>query len=146
MCIRDRFDFPFQIPQDFIYLGRALGMISGLVSALDPHINPWRQIERYGQQLLRGQSFQQFREMGLSSVVELVRPLLETPARIQRLLEEAEKGRLRVQLKSDRDAVRQQERLEKRIGQLAWSVVSAAGILSATLVYLERRRERRREQ
>ena len=139
------FDFPFQIPQDFIYLGRALGMISGLVSTLDPHINPWRQIERYGQQLLRGQSFQQFREMGLGSVLELVRPFLATPARIQRLLEEAEKGRLRVQLKSDRDAVRQQERLEKRIGQLAWSVVGAAGILSATLVYLERRREGRRE-
>ena len=139
------FDFPFQIPQDFIYLGRALGMISGLVSTLDPHINPWRQIERYGQQLLRGQSFQQFRDMGLGNVLELVRPFLATPARIQRLLEEAEKGRLRVQLKSDRDAVRQQERLEKRIGQLAWSVVSAAGILSATLVYLERRRERRQD-
>ncbi len=139
------FDFPFQIPQDFIYLGRALGMISGLVSTLDPHINPWRQIERYGQQLLRSQSFQQFRDMRLGGMVELLRPFLETPARIQRLLEEAEKGRLRVQLKSDRDAVRQQERLEKRIGQLAWSVVGAAGILSATLVYLERRREGRQE-
>jgi len=137
------FDFPFQLPQDFIYLGRALGMISGLVSRLDPHINPWRQIERYGQQLLRGQSFQQFRDMRLGGLVELLRPYLETPARVQRLLEEAEKGRLRVQLKSDRDAVRQQERLEKRIGQLAWSVVGAAGILSATLVYLERRREER---
>jgi predicted unusual protein kinase regulating ubiquinone biosynthesis (AarF/ABC1/UbiB family) len=137
------FDFPFQIPQDFIYLGRALGMISGLVSMLDPHINPWRQIERYGQQLLRGQSFQQFRDMRLAGVVELLRPFLDTPARIQRLLEEAEKGRLRVQLKSDRDAVRQQERLEKRVGQLAWSIISGAGILSATLIYLERRREKR---
>jgi predicted unusual protein kinase regulating ubiquinone biosynthesis (AarF/ABC1/UbiB family) len=139
------FAFPFQIPQDFIYLGRALGMISGLVSTLDPHINPWRQIERYGQQLLRGQSFQQFRDMRLAGVVELLRPFLDTPGRIQRLLEEAEKGRLRVQLKSDRDAVRQQERLEKRVGQLAWSVVGAAGILSATLVYLERRREERQK-
>ncbi len=137
------FDFPFQIPQDFIYLGRALGMISGLVSTLDPHINPWRQIERYGQQLLRGQSFQQFRDMRLAGVVDLLRPFLGTPGRIQRLLEEAEKGRLRVQLKSDRDAVRLQERLEKRIGQLAWSIISGAGLLSATLVYLERRRERR---
>ena len=137
------FDFPFQLPQDFIYLGRALGMISGLVSRLDPHINPWRQIERYGQQLLRSQSFLQFRDIRLGGLVELLRPYLETPARVQRLLEEAEKGRLRVQLKSDRDAVRQQERLEKRIGQLAWSVIGAAGILSATLVYLERRREER---
>jgi len=136
------YDFPFQIPQDFIYLGRALGMISGLVSRLDPQINPWRQIERYGRQLIRGQSVAQLRDRGLAGLVEAVRPYLETPARLQRILEEAEKGRLRVQLKSDRDVVRQQERLEKRIGQLGWSILGAAGILSATLVYLERRRER----
>ena len=137
------YDLPFQIPQDFIYLGRALGMISGLVSQLDPHINPWRQIERYGQQLLRTQSLTHLRERGLAGIVETLRPYLETPLRIQRLLEEAEKGRLRVQLKTDRDVLRQQERLEKRVGQLGWSIVSAAGILSATLVYLEHRRDKR---
>jgi predicted unusual protein kinase regulating ubiquinone biosynthesis (AarF/ABC1/UbiB family) len=139
------YDFPFQIPQDFIYLGRALGMISGLVSRLDPQINPWRQIERYGEQLLRNQSLQQLRDRGLAGVVEMLRPYLGTPQRIQRLLEEAEKGRLRVQLRADKETLRQQERLERRIGQLGWSIVGAAGILSATLVYLERRRERRDE-
>ena len=135
--------FPFQIPQDFIYLGRAVGMISGLVSRLDPQINPWRQIERYGQQLIRGQSLAQLRDRGLAGLVEVLRPYLETPGRLQRILEEAEKGRLRVQLKSDRDVVRQQERMEKRIGQLGWSILGAAGMLSATLVYLERRREKK---
>ncbi len=140
------FEFPFQIPQDIIYLGRALGMISGLVSQLDPHINPWRQMERYGQQLLRGRTLTQLRDRGLVGLLEFLRPYIETPARVQRLLHEAEKGRLRVQLKSDREAVRQQERLEKRIGQLGWSIVSAAGILSATLVFLDRRREKRRDE
>jgi predicted unusual protein kinase regulating ubiquinone biosynthesis (AarF/ABC1/UbiB family) len=135
------YDFPFQIPQDFIYLGRALGMISGLVSRLDPQINPWRQIERYGLQLIRGESLRQLRDFSLESIVEAIRPYLDAPARVQRLLEEAEKGRLRVQLKADRETVRQQERLEKRIGQLGWSVVTAAGILSATLIYLDRRRD-----
>jgi predicted unusual protein kinase regulating ubiquinone biosynthesis (AarF/ABC1/UbiB family) len=137
------FELPFQIPQDFIYLGRALGMLMGLVSQLDPHINPWRQIERYGLQLVRSQTFAQLRERGLAGLVEAIRPYLDTPFRIQRLLEEAEKGRLRVQLKADRDTLRQQERLEKRVGQLGWSIVSAASILSATLIYLDRRREQR---
>lgn len=140
------YDFPFQIPQDFIYLGRALGMISGLVSRLDPQINPWRQIERYGLQLIRSDNLRQLRDFSLETILETIRPYLGAPARIQRLLEEAEKGRLRVQLKADRETVRQQERLEKRIGQLGWSVVTAAGILSATLVYLERRRERHNGQ
>jgi len=137
------FEMPFQIPQDFVYLGRAFGMLMGLVSQLDPQINPWRQVERYGHQLVRNQTLTHLRDRGLAGIVEAIRPYLETPFRIQRLLEEAEKGRLRVQLKADRDTVRQQERLEKRVGQLGWSIVSAAGILSATLIYLDRRRERR---
>ena len=136
------FAFPFQIPQDFIYLGRALGMISGLVSQLDPHINPWRKIEQFGQQLIQNQSLAHLRERGLIGLVDMLRPYLETPLRIQRLLEEAEKGRLRVQLKTDREELRRQEQMEKRVGQLGWSIVSAAGILSATMLYLERRRER----
>ncbi len=137
------FEMPFQIPQDFVYLGRAFGMLMGLVSQLDPQINPWRQVERYGHQLVRNQTLAHLRDRGLAGIVEAIRPYLETPFRIQRLLEEAEKGRLRVQLKADRDTVRQQERLEKRVGQLGWSIVSAAGILSATLIYLDRRRGRR---
>ncbi len=137
------FEMPFQIPQDFVYLGRAFGMLMGLVSQLDPQINPWRQVERYGHQLVRNQTLTHLRDRGLAGIVEAIRPYLETPFRIQRLLEEAEKGRLRVQLRADRDTVRQQERLEKRVGQLGWSIVSAAGILSATLIYLDRRRGRR---
>ena len=139
------YDFPFQIPQDFIYLGRAVGMISGLVSRLDPQINPWRQFERYGHQLIRSQSLAHLRERGLVGILEAVRPYLETPVRIQRLLEEAEKGRLKVQLNTDRDALLRQDRMEKRVGRLGWSIVTAAGILSATMIYLDRRREERRD-
>lgn len=138
------YDFPFQIPQDFIYLGRALGMISGLVSRLDPQINPWYQIERYGEQLLRRQSLDQLRKLSLNTLLDTLRPYLDAPARLQRLVEDAEKGRLKVQLRSDREVLRQQERLEKRVAQLGWSVVTAAGILSATLIYLDRRRDRGR--
>lgn len=136
------FSFPFQIPQDFIYLGRALGMISGLVSQLDPQINPWRTMERFGRRLIQDQNLAELRERGLFGLVEIIRPYLETPLRIQRLLEEAEKGRLRVQLKTDHEALHRQEQMEKRVSQLGWSIVSAAGILSATLLYLEHRRER----
>ncbi len=135
------FDFPFQVPQDFIYLGRALGMVSGLVSQLDPNINPWHQIERYGQALIRSQSLKQLSDFNFQSLAEMIRPYLEIPNRLQRLLEDAEKGRLKVQLGTDRETVRHQERMEKRVGQLSWSIVAAASILSATLVFLNRKRD-----
>ncbi len=133
------FDFPFQIPQDFIYLGRALGMVSGLISQLDPEINPWYQIEKYGEQLIRRQSTADFGELGWETLLEGIRPYLEMPPRILRLLEMAESGRLTVQQKTDPATVRRQERLERRLSRLSWSVLGAAGMLSATLLYIFRR-------
>lgn len=128
------FDFPFQIPQDFIYLGRALGIVSGLVAQLDEQINPWYFVEKYGEALVTSREGQRF---GLETAWQLVRPYLNTPAQVQRLLTLAENGRLRVQ--SDRETLRQYERIEKRIGQLGWSILGAAGMLSGTLLYLYRK-------
>ena len=125
------FDFPFQIPQDFIYLGRALGIVSGLVAQLDEQINPWYYVEKYGEALIRSQDGQR---LGLETAWELVRPYLNTPAQVQRLLNLAENGRLQVQ--TNRETLRHYERVEKRIGQLGWSILGAAGMLSGTLLYL----------
>lgn len=140
------FDLPFQLPQDFIYLGRALGMISGLISKLDPQINPWYQIEHYGLELLRSQSARPLRDFSLGTALDVLRPYLETPARLQRLIDAAEKGQISVKIKGDREAARLQERIERRVNQLGWSIVTAAGILSATLIYLERRRNGNHDQ
>ncbi|MCC6606137.1 MAG: AarF/ABC1/UbiB kinase family protein [Anaerolineae bacterium] len=129
------FDFPFQIPQDFIYLGRALGIVSGLVAQLDQQINPWYYIEKYGEALVANREGQRF---GLETAWQLVRPYLNTPAQVQRLLTLAENGRLRVQ--TDRETLRQYERIEKKIGQLGWSILGAAGMLSGTLLYLNRKK------
>ena len=130
------FDFPFQIPQDFIYLGRALGIVSGLVAQLDERINPWYYIEKYGEALVSSQEGQRF---GLETAWSLVQPYLNTPSQVKRLLTLAENGRLRVQ--SDRETLRQYERIEKKIGQLGWSILGAAGMLSGTLLYLNRKRK-----
>jgi predicted unusual protein kinase regulating ubiquinone biosynthesis (AarF/ABC1/UbiB family) len=124
------FDFPFQVPQDFIYLGRALGMMSGLVSQLDPQVNPWYKIEKYGGELIRQQAQE---VLTWESAVDLLKPYLTTPMRVQKLLETVENGRLQVQNKADRDTLRRLERLEKRIGQLSWSILGAAGMVSAVL-------------
>lgn len=134
------FAFPIQVPQDFIYLGRALGMVSGLVSQLDGTINPWHYFEKYGEALLKEQEVQSF---SVSAAWELVRPYLATPSRVQRLLTMAEKGQLRVQ--SDRETLKRYDKIEKRIGQLGWSILGAAGMLSATLLLLNRKNGRDRK-
>lgn len=126
------FDFPFQIPLNFIYLGRALGIVSGLVSQLNPEINPWYYFEKYGLEMIREQ---QTAEMSWQALLEAVRPYLETPGQVRRILFMLENGRLRVQSVRDDESNR---RLEKRLAQLSWSLLGAAGMVSATLLYLNR--------
>jgi len=43
---------PFYIPQDFIYLGRTISILSGMATTLDPNFNPWHEMEPYAQQLI----------------------------------------------------------------------------------------------
>ncbi|MGB4870150.1 MAG: hypothetical protein WBP47_08870, partial [Candidatus Promineifilaceae bacterium] len=127
------FDFPFQVPKDFIYLGRAVGMVSGLVSQLNPEINPWYYFEKFGEQVIREQSAREFTWQGM---LEVLRPYLETPDQVRRVLSMVENGRLRVHSVRDNESNR---RLEKRLGQLSWSLLGSAGMVSATLLYLSRK-------
>lgn len=43
---------PFQVPQDFIYLGRTVSILSGLATSLDSSFNPWSEIQPYAQKLM----------------------------------------------------------------------------------------------
>jgi predicted unusual protein kinase regulating ubiquinone biosynthesis (AarF/ABC1/UbiB family) len=136
------FDMPFQIPQDFIYLGRAFGMVIGLVSQLNPDINPWHTVEKYGRELLQAQRSEQFSELSTEMLLEGIRPYLEMPPRIVRLLEMAESGRLVVQQRPDPKTQRRQEKIARRLSFLSWSILGSASMISATIWYYLRRQDK----
>jgi predicted unusual protein kinase regulating ubiquinone biosynthesis (AarF/ABC1/UbiB family) len=127
------FEFPFQVPQDFIFLGRALGILSGLASQLSPEINPWQLIEQYGQEIIRSR---QALDFSLAAIVEWLRIIYSAPGRINRVLTDAERGRLRVQSVPDRSLMRRLDRIERKISQPNWSVISAALIVSGAFFYV----------
>ncbi len=130
------YEFPFQIPQDFVYLGRAMGMVSGLVSQLNPEINPWYHLEKFGEELVKSQ---EGRAWSKTLVWELLRPYLQLPSQLRSLLTDLERGRLQVRTLPDRETSRRLNRMDKKIGQLSWSILGAASIISATLLYLKRK-------
>lgn len=46
------FDMPFQMPQDFVYLGRTVSILSGMCTSLDPTFNPWHEFQPYTQKMI----------------------------------------------------------------------------------------------
>lgn len=128
------FAFPFQAPQDFVYLGRAMGILSGLASILNPEINPWYKVEQYGRALIGRQAVWE-------TVVQTLKPLLGLPFKLERVLSAAEQGTLRVEALPDRTTLSHLQRLERRMVQLQVSMLAGAGLISAMLYYLARKRD-----
>ena len=46
------YDLPFQIPQDIIFLGRAVGILSGMCTGLSADFNVWEALAPYAKKLL----------------------------------------------------------------------------------------------
>jgi len=126
------YEFPFQIPKDFIFLGRALGMLSGLASQLDPEINPWSHIERFGREMLQEQKVLR---QSLNWLLDYLRLLFDLPNRAGRFLDLAESGRLKVIASPDPVTEHRLRTIEGRLVALNPVVIGAAFLVSAAILY-----------
>jgi len=114
---------PFQLPENFLLVIRAMSLTSGMCSSLDPAFNIWDAVEPYSAQLIRDESGNLVQDVGRRLVASagLVSRL---PARIDTLVSRIEDGNVAVQ----------NPRLERRVASLERTirrVISA--VLFATL-------------
>lgn len=110
---------PFQLPENFLLIIRAMSLTSGMCSSLDPAFNMWDAVEPYAAQLLRderGNFVQAFGQQALSVAGTVAR----LPQRLDALADRIEEGRL----------VATSPRLEQRMARLERT---ARRIISAVL-------------
>jgi predicted unusual protein kinase regulating ubiquinone biosynthesis (AarF/ABC1/UbiB family) len=125
------YNLPFQVPENFILLGRCVSILSGICSGLDPDFNIWNQIAPYTQKLV---------EMERGGPLEFfVRELTDTlkiaaglPRRGENLLTRLEQGRLAVQSPDLKQGL---SRVERSVRRLSMAVIFAALFLGAVLLY-----------
>lgn len=85
--------FPFQIPQEFLLLGRTLGILAGLVTRLDPGFNVFVEAEPFARRLLEEE------QPALSELaLEVLRQLVRIPRDLGRFLERSLAGEIRWQV------------------------------------------------
>lgn len=87
------YEFPFQVPQDFVWLVRTLSILSGLATGLDPNFSPVEGLQPYASRLigdeLGAMVGERAREMS-----ELAMVLVALPRRLERMLRRVEDGDL----------------------------------------------------
>ena len=129
------YEMPFQIPTDLLFVGRAIAILSGMATALDPNFDPWQAISPFAEKLAKEELGHDWRGWW-SEAGQLVRVLLSLPGQADRLFAQASQGRLAVQASLAPDAARSLRRVEAAVNRLAAAAVFAALLLAAVAVYL----------
>jgi predicted unusual protein kinase regulating ubiquinone biosynthesis (AarF/ABC1/UbiB family) len=128
------FEMPFQVPHDYIYLGRAASILSGMCSNLYPDINYWTLLEPYAEKILREEATQGMRDW-LAKAADLLGLLARLPTQADRFLGKALASELEIKVAPGRELEQDIRQLTGAINRLVWGVVFAA-LLSAGVALL----------
>lgn len=125
------YELPFQVQVDLLFASRAVGLLAGLSTSLDPEFDPWAETLPFAQRLAAQELRRDWRGFLTEGLAQL-QILTGLPRRADAVLARAERGTLTIQSTlspEDRKTVR---RLERSIHRLAWMVIATALLLAGT--------------
>lgn len=147
------YDMPFRVPQDFIYLGRTVGILSGMATALDPEFNPWTEIQQHVQKLITtNPTVNLFDELGQwlaepfkalfagdmqgfwQGILALIKRF-QQPNKIEIMLQKIVDGDVAVVTKLSPQHRRQLERIEIQAQRTTRAVIFATFMITGTMFY-----------
>jgi len=148
------YDMPFRVPQDFVYLGRTIGILTGMTTKLDPEFNPWTEIQYYVQKLIAtDEAHNIFDELGkiieesfseivangpqgLIAVTERVLRQFQRVNRSEKMLQQLIDGEVAVNTRMSPQQRRQLERIELQGKRSARMLLVGSLLICATLLYI----------
>jgi predicted unusual protein kinase regulating ubiquinone biosynthesis (AarF/ABC1/UbiB family) len=119
------YEAPFQFPTDMLFVVRAIGILSGMATNLDPNFDPWAESIPFAERLAKEELQKNWRGW-LEEVVAIGQLMFRLPDQLDRFLMLAQRGSLTIQTSMAPDTRKMMERVEGAINRLAWMVVAAA--------------------
>lgn len=123
---------PFQIPQNVLYLGRAVNILSGMSTALDPAFNPWKEIQPFASDLA-GKAGAQTAQDVLAEVLRLGRTAIQLPVQMDQVFSRALNGQLELRTQFSQQSTDEIRKIQSGLGRLTWAVAFAAALGCGTV-------------
>jgi predicted unusual protein kinase regulating ubiquinone biosynthesis (AarF/ABC1/UbiB family) len=127
------YEAPFQVQVELLFVGRAVGLLAGLSTQLDPAFDPWAETLPFAVQMAAEELNRGWREVAGEVRLQAL-TLLALPRQMQSLLTRAEQGNLVVQTTPSPEARRARERLDRGVRRLTWTIAASALLLSGALL------------
>ncbi len=122
---------PFQLPENFLLIIRAISLTSGVCSALDPSFNLWDSVEPYAAQLLREERGNVVQDLA-KQALDTARIALRLPNRLDALADRLENGTLAVTVPS---LERRVARLERSVGRIVAALLFGALLIGGAVLH-----------
>ncbi|TKJ30823.1 MAG: ABC transporter [Chloroflexi bacterium B3_Chlor] len=125
------YEFPFQIPIDFVLLARAMGILEGLCAGLDPDFNGFIVAEPYIRELMAMELAEEgLPERVMKELEGLAGLLWRLPREVDQFLSQSIRGELEVRVTPTREMERLVGRLERAADRLMEIIAFAAFLLA----------------
>jgi len=126
------YEMPFQVQVDLLFTARAVGILSGLSTSLDPGFNPWTETLPHARRLAAEEMRIGFQDL-LDEIARQARALLTLPSRLETVLTQAREGRLTVPMELTPESRQVLERMERGGRRLAWMVAASGCLIAGVL-------------
>jgi len=123
---------PFQIPEDLIFLGRTVAILSGMCTGMNPHFNVWEGLAPFAQKLMTEEAATGW-EFWLDEAGKVLGALVRVPPHLDSILGQMERGELSVRVPQIAEEV---SRLELAVRRMAGGMIFAALLVGGVQVYL----------
>jgi predicted unusual protein kinase regulating ubiquinone biosynthesis (AarF/ABC1/UbiB family) len=121
------YEAPFQFPADMLFIMRAIGILSGMATNLDPEFDPWAETMPFAERLASDQLKQDWQGWG-QELIKIGQFVFKLPTQLDDILTQTQRGSLIVQASLAPDTRKMIQRLERTITRMAWMMVSV-GVL-----------------
>jgi predicted unusual protein kinase regulating ubiquinone biosynthesis (AarF/ABC1/UbiB family) len=129
------YEMPFQLPSDLLFVGRAMAILFGMASTLDPDFDPWAAIEPFAQQMVAEEARRDWRGL-LQELEKGARVVLSLPGQADRFFRQAAQGQLSMRTTWAPETTQTVRRVEAAVNRLSGAVIFAALLFAAVAVYL----------
>lgn len=123
------YEAPFQFQVDMLFVMRAVGILSGMATNLDPDFDPWAETIPFAERLAKEQLQQNWRGW-LQELVNIGQLIFRLPDQLDRVLTQAQRGNLVVQTSLAPDARKSMQRLEQAVNRLTWIIIAASLLIA----------------
>jgi predicted unusual protein kinase regulating ubiquinone biosynthesis (AarF/ABC1/UbiB family) len=128
------YEMPFQVPEDFIFLGRCLSILSGMCTGLNPDFNLFEGLRPFAEQLIAEEVGDSMGEI-LELLMEQLRALVTLPGKADAVLGKIQRGEVMVTARAAPELARQIRDLSRRMDRVSRAVVFSAVLITSALLY-----------